>query len=94
MNLNFNQSLAKNYTSESQKIRVLSEDWVAKQSYCPSCNAEPLVEFANNQRNLVKISAEDEQGALLKAQELYRNEDVVLYPDNLIDTKFNIFKYG
>lgn len=49
MNLNFNQSLAKNYTSESQKIRVLSEDWVAKQSYCPSCNAEPLVEFANNQ---------------------------------------------
>ena len=49
MNLNFNQSLAKNYTSESQKIRVLSEDWVAKQSYCPRCNAEPLVEFANNQ---------------------------------------------
>ena len=49
MNLNFNQSLAKNYTSESQKIRVLSEDWVAKQSYCPSCNAEPLVEIANNQ---------------------------------------------
>ena len=49
MNLNFNQSLAKNYTSESQKIRVLSEDWVAKQSYCPNCNAEPLLEFANNQ---------------------------------------------
>ena len=49
MNLNFNQSLAKNYSSESQKIRVLSEDWVAKQSYCPRCNTEPLVEFANNQ---------------------------------------------
>ncbi|WP_296238317.1 DpnI domain-containing protein [Psychrobacter sp. UBA5136] len=49
MNLNFNQSLAKNYTSESQKIRVLSEDWVAKQSYCPNCNTEPLLEFANNQ---------------------------------------------
>nr|WP_313973303.1 DpnI domain-containing protein [uncultured Psychrobacter sp.] len=49
MNLNFNQSLAKNYKSPSQIIRVLSEDWVAKQSYCPSCNAEPLLEFANNQ---------------------------------------------
>ena len=49
MNLNFNQSLAKNYSSESQKIRVLSEDWVAKQSYCHRCNTEPLVEFANNQ---------------------------------------------
>ena len=47
MNLNFNQSLAKNYTSESQKIRVLSEDWVAKQSYCPNCNTEPLAEFTN-----------------------------------------------
>lgn len=49
MNLNFNQSLAKNYKSEPQKIRVLSEDWVAKQSYCPNCSAEPLLEFANNQ---------------------------------------------
>ena len=43
--------------------------------------------------NLVEISAENEQEALLKAQELYRNEDIVLYPDDLIDTKFNIFKY-
>ena len=47
MNLNFNQSLAKNYKSPSQIIRVLSEDWVAKQSYCPNCNAEPLAEFTN-----------------------------------------------
>ncbi|MGP5502260.1 DpnD/PcfM family protein [Psychrobacter faecalis] len=52
------------------------------------------IEIVETLSNLVKISAEDEQGALLKAQELYRNEDVVLYPDNLIDTKFNIFKYG
>ena len=51
-------------------------------------------EIVETLSNLVKISAEDEQEALLKAQELYRNEDVVLYPDNLIDTKFNIFKYG
>ena len=49
MNLNFNQGLATNYKSPSQIIRVLSEDWVAKQSYCPNCNAEPLVEFVNNQ---------------------------------------------
>lgn len=52
------------------------------------------IEIVETLSNLVKISAEDEQGALLKAQELYRNEEVVLYPDNLIDTKFNIFKYG
>ena len=49
MNLNFNQSLAANYKSPSQIIRVLSEDWVANQSYCPNCSAEPLTEFTNNQ---------------------------------------------
>ena len=49
MNLNFNQSLAKKYKSEPQKIRVLSEDWVANQSYCPNCNAEPLAAFTNGQ---------------------------------------------
>ncbi len=49
MNLNFNQSLANNYQSPSQIIRVLSEDWVAKHGYCPNCSAQPLNEFANNQ---------------------------------------------
>ena len=50
------------------------------------------IEIVETLSNLVEISAENEQEALLKAQELYRNEDIVLYPDNLIDTKFNIFK--
>ena len=52
------------------------------------------IEIVETLSNLVGISAENEQEALLKAQELYRNEDIVLYPDNLIDTKFNILKYG
>ena len=52
------------------------------------------IEIVETLSNLVEISAENEQEALLKAQELYRNEEIVLYPDNLIDTKFNIFKYG
>ena len=52
------------------------------------------IEIIEMLSNLVEISAENEQEALLKAQELYRNEDIVLYPDDLIDTKFNIFKYG
>ena len=51
------------------------------------------IEIVETLSNLVEISAENEQEALLKAQELYRNEDIVLYPDDLIDTKFNIFKY-
>ncbi|WP_372829997.1 DpnD/PcfM family protein [Psychrobacter maritimus] len=52
------------------------------------------IEIVETLSNLMEISAENEQGALLKAQELYSNEEVVLYPDDLIDTKFNIFKYG
>ena len=51
------------------------------------------IEIVEVLSNLVEISAENEQEALLKAQELYRNEDIVLYPDDLIDTKFNIFNY-
>ena len=52
------------------------------------------IEIVETLSNLVEISAENEQEALLKAQELYRNEEVVLYPDNLIDIKFNILQYG
>ena len=51
------------------------------------------IEIVETLSNIIDISAENEQEALLKAQELYRNEEVVLYPDNLIDTKFNIFQY-
>ena len=49
MDLNFDQQLAKDYHSPSQIIRVLSENWVAKQGYCPNCNSQPLAEFDNNQ---------------------------------------------
>ncbi len=48
MNLNFNQQLAKDYRSPSQIIRVLSENWVAQQGYCPNCDSQPLAEFDNN----------------------------------------------
>nr|WP_317199610.1 DpnI domain-containing protein [uncultured Psychrobacter sp.] len=48
MNLNFNQSLAKNYTSGPQIIRVLSEAWVKDNGYCPNCGTQPLADFANN----------------------------------------------
>ena len=48
------------------------------------------IEIVEMLSNIVEIVAEDEQDALLKAQEMYRNEDIVLYPDDFIDTKFNI----
>ena len=51
------------------------------------------IEILETLSNIIEISAENEQEALLKARDIYRNEDIVLYPDDLIDTKFNIFKY-
>ncbi|MFI8553622.1 DpnD/PcfM family protein [Psychrobacter sp. ER1] len=50
------------------------------------------VEIVETLSTIVDVVAEDEQSALLKAQEMYRNEQVVLYPDDFIDTKFIVFQ--
>lgn len=48
MNLALNINLADGYKSNSQIARVLTEDWVLNNSYCPSCGNLPLNEFENN----------------------------------------------
>jgi len=53
MNLLFDVKSAKIYTSASQQIRVLSEGWVLREIYCPSCgdavnnydNNRPVADF-------------------------------------------------
>lgn len=50
------------------------------------------IEIVETLSNIVAVVAENEQDALLKAQETYRNEEIILYPDDFIDTKFNTFK--
>lgn len=45
--LRFNIDLASGYSSSSQKIRVLSEDWVSRQGFCPSCGNR-LAQAPNN----------------------------------------------
>jgi type II restriction enzyme len=47
MNLRFDASLAESYSSNSQKIRALSEHWVDTESYCPNCG-NTIVRYANN----------------------------------------------
>lgn len=51
------------------------------------------IEIVETLSNIVKVNAENEQEALLKARDMYRNEEVILYSDDCIDTKYNIFKY-
>lgn len=39
MDLHFNTSLISGYKSATQKARVLTEDWLARNMYCPICGA-------------------------------------------------------
>jgi type II restriction enzyme len=48
MDLLFNTKLAENYTSASQKMRVLTEDWVDKSIYCPNCGHLEIENYPNN----------------------------------------------
>ena len=48
MNLKFNTRLADSYHSSSQIARVLTEDWVKQNSYCPNCGQEKISEYSNN----------------------------------------------
>lgn len=48
MNLSFDKKLANGYTSQSQKIRVLTEDWVGNQIYCPNCGNLEIDKYPNN----------------------------------------------
>ena len=50
------------------------------------------IEIVETLSNIVEVVAEDEQEALLIAQKMYRNEQVILYPDDFIDTKFAVFQ--
>ena len=48
MNLQLNKNITSNYKSNSQIARVLTEDWVKNNSYCPICGKPYLCEFENN----------------------------------------------
>jgi type II restriction enzyme len=53
MKLDFNRHIARLYSSNSQKIRVMAEDWVSREIFCPACgrnirhyeNNRPVADF-------------------------------------------------
>lgn len=47
MNLILNKNLGINYSSKSQKIRVITENWVLCEIYCPSCG-DAVTDYENN----------------------------------------------
>jgi len=49
MKLSFDTQLADNYTSQSQKVRVLTEAWVDNAIFCPNCGHMDIDKYPNNQ---------------------------------------------
>lgn len=48
MDLNFNKDIASNYHSYSQIARVMTEDWVCNNMFCPRCGNLHIEHFENN----------------------------------------------
>jgi len=49
MNLNLNKTLATNYKSPTQRARVLTENWVDNEIFCPNCGKLKIDKYPNNQ---------------------------------------------
>lgn len=48
MDLKMNAEIAKDYNSNSQKIRVITENWVNHNLFCPYCGNSYISHFENN----------------------------------------------
>jgi type II restriction enzyme len=48
MDLKFNSELVAEYKSKSQIARVLTEDWVEENTFCPNCGQDKIIAFSNN----------------------------------------------
>ncbi len=49
MKLTFDLRLADSYKNRSQKVRVLSEQWVDDSIFCPNCGQSDIDKYPNNQ---------------------------------------------
>lgn len=50
MELSLDSTIARGYSSASQKARVLTESWVQRHSYCPNCGNFQLEQYENGRR--------------------------------------------
>lgn len=48
MDLQMNERIAEKYNSNSQKMRVITEDWVSRNLFCPYCGNVKISRFENN----------------------------------------------
>ena len=48
VDVSFDKSVAAEYKSPAQQVRVMTESWVGSHVYCPSCGQESLNQYPNN----------------------------------------------
>jgi type II restriction enzyme len=48
MNLHLNTNIPSKYHSNSQKARIITEQWLHQNMFCPVCGAEHLAQFTAN----------------------------------------------
>ncbi|MGP5530376.1 DpnD/PcfM family protein [Psychrobacter celer] len=65
------------------KVRMIMKNDTGLKTY--------QIEIVETMSAIIDIKAEDDSSAIMQAQERYRNEDIELNYDDLIETKFNIF---
>lgn len=85
MNLQFNTDLAKGYKSPTQIARVLTEDWLARNMYCPICGEVSIMSAEANAR--VKDFVCDKCKAQYELKSIRRNSDH--YDKKINDGSYN-----
>ncbi len=46
----YKKEVLQNYKSNSQRARVLTENWFSSQMYCPCCLNKKIIDYPNNQK--------------------------------------------
>jgi type II restriction enzyme len=68
MNLNLNAELGSTYTNRTQQIRLISEDWIARNGYCLRCDSDRLIPTRANTRSRDFVCQTCEHGYELKSK--------------------------
>ena len=77
MDLDLRVGIASNYKSASQIVRVVSEDWAARNLYCPACDSYRLNKSPTNTRVFDLLCPKCEQVFQLKSSRHWNQNKIV-----------------
>lgn len=71
MNMYLDDLVAQDYSSPSQKSRIITENWVAKNLYCPICGNQTLSQYTSNKPVADFFCTQCEEDFELKAKKKF-----------------------